>query len=156
MSTLETRNDPFEHGDLSALVCVDEPALQAIVIDQLTQLGFGIHTGLYPEEVAVRLRARTYEIVVVAENFAGGDLETNPALHELGSLSLDQRRASYVILIGPSMESRSEIQAFMCSVDLTLRVEDAENLRVIAGGGIVRHEESYATFHAVRKSVRAS
>lgn len=154
MSTLETRNDPLEHGDLSALICIDEPELQAVVIDQLTQLGFALHTGLFPEEVAVRLRARTYEIIVISETFCGGDVHTNPALHELNALGLDQRRGSYAILIGENMESRSEMQAFIYSVDLTLQTADAANLKAIAGSGIVRHEESYATFHGVRKSVR--
>ncbi len=156
MSTLQTRNDSFEHGDLAALLCVDDPELQSLVIDQLSQLGFAFHTALFPEEVAVRLRARTYDLVVVSENFAGSaDAEANPVLHELAQLPLDQRRVSYVILIGPTMESRSDMQAFVHNVDLTLRLDEAPNLKAVAGRGIVRQEEFYSAFKGVSQALRS-
>lgn len=156
MSTLQSRSDTLELGDLGALICIDDADLQEVVIDQLSQLGFGIHTGLYTEEVAVRLRARVYEIIVVAEDFASSDVDANPVLNEIANLPLDQRRVSYVILIGPSMDSRSEMQAFIYSVDLTLRNEDAPNLKAIAGRGIVRQEEFYSTFKGVLTAVRSA
>ena len=157
MSTLQTRNDSFEHGDLAALLCIDDPQLQQTAIDELSQLGFAFHTALYPEEVAVRLRARSYEIVVVSENFGGADAESNSALHELSLLPLDQRRISYVILIGSTMESRSEMQAFVHSVDLTLNLADAMNpggLKAHAGRGIVRQEEFYSALKGVMQMIR--
>lgn len=155
-SDLQTRNDPLEHGDLAALLCLDDPEMQAVAIDQLSQLGFAIHTGLYVEEIAIRLRSRTYEVIVVGENFAGSDADTNPALNEIARLSLQQRRGSFVILLGPTMESRSEMQAFVYSVDLTLRSDEAQNLKTIAGRGIVRQEEFYSAFNGVRLAARSA
>jgi hypothetical protein len=151
-----TRNDSLEHGDLAALLCIDDAQLQATVIEQVTQLGFGVHTALFAEEVGVRLRSRGYDVVIVSENFGGSDAESNPALHEIANVPMNQRRESFVILIGPTMVTRSEMQAFMYSVDLVVKKEDAANLKTIAGRGIVRQEEFYATFLSVQKAVRAS
>lgn len=151
-----TRNDPLEHGDLAALICIDDAALQGAVIDQVSQLGFGIHTGLFAEEVGVRLRSRSYDLIVVSENFGGADAESNPALHEITGIPMSQRRESFVILTGPSMVTRSEMQAFMYSVDLVVKREDVPTLKTIAGRGIVRQEEFYATFNSVLKAVRSS
>lgn len=154
MSTLQARNDSLEHGDLAALLCIDDAALQNGVIEQLSQLGFAFHTALYPEEVTVRLRLRTYEMVVVSENFAGTDVDSNPVLHEIAQIPLSQRRISFVILIGPGMESRSDMQAFVHSVDLTVHQGDVPNLRAIAGRGIVRQEEFYSALKGVIESGR--
>ncbi len=155
MSTPESRNDAIEHGDLAALVCIDDPILQAVIIEQLTQLGFGVHTALFAEEASVKLTSRSYDVVVVDENFAGSDVETNPALTEIANIPLSQRRSTYAILIGPGMVSRSEMQAFKHSVDLVLKEDEAPNLKTIAGRGIVRQEEFYATFTNVLRAIRA-
>ena len=149
------RNDIIEEGDLSALVCVEDAVLQSTVFDQLTQLGFGIHTALFGEEVAVKLRGRVYDIVVISERFANCDVSTNSALAEIAQMPLESRRETFVVLIGPGMNSRSEMQAFLFSVDLVVRQDEAFNLKTIAGRGIVRQEEFYTTFNSVLKAVRA-
>ena len=46
----QNRLDVFEPGDKTALVCLDVPEVQRIVVDQLTALGFKIHTGLYVDD----------------------------------------------------------------------------------------------------------
>jgi hypothetical protein len=154
MSTLQTRNDAFEHGDLAALLCVDDPHLQSSVIDELSQLGFAFHTALYPEEVAVRLRSRSYELVVVSERFGGSELDSNPVLHELTLVPLAQRRDSVVVLVGPGMESRSDMQAFIHGVDLTLREDELSNFKAIVGRAIIRQEEFYSAFKGVMQAQR--
>ncbi len=156
MTTLQTRNDTIEHGDLAALICIDDAEIQAVVLEQLTLLGFSFHTAPFPDEVTFRLKARPYEIVVTTEKFGGGDLSHHPVLEELNRLSLAQRRTAYVILIGPSMESRSDMQAFLYSVDLTLREDALSNLKAIVGRGIVRKEEFYNAFTGVSQSLKNS
>ena len=149
------RNDIIEEGDLAALVCVDEPVLQAAVFDHLHQLGFGMHTAFFGEEVTAKLRARVYDLVVIAERFANGDLHTNSALAEIAGMPLEARRETFVVLIGPGMNSRSDMQAFQHSVDLVVRQDDVFQLKTMIGRGIVRHEEFYVTFNSVLKAIRA-
>jgi len=155
MSTAQPRNDTIEHGDLSALICSDEAETQTAVIEQLTQLGFGIHTALNPEEVTVKLKALLYDVVVISERFSGADAQTNCALLEIARMPLVHRRESFVILVGPGMVSRSEMQAFTHSVDLVVKDSDLADLKTVAGRGIVRQEEFYAAFNSVIKAIRA-
>ena len=83
MSTLSDndfhhRIDLFEPGDTTALVCVDTPEVQRLVVDNLTELGCKIHTGLFAEDIMVKLQTHAYDVVVVSEHFNGSDLQTNP------------------------------------------------------------------------------
>ena len=155
MSTCQTRNDLIEHGDLACLVAVDDPAIQPSVIEQLAQLGFGIHTVLSSEEFSAKFRSNPYDVIIISEKFSNSGLESNPALADIAVVPLTQRRELFVVLIGPNMTSRSEMQAFMHSVDLAVNDVDAANLKTIVGRGIVRQEEFYAAFNSVLKAVRA-
>lgn len=153
MSTLQTRNDSFEHGDLVALLCIGSPELQEIAIDQISQLGFALHTAFTAEEANAKLAAHPYNLVVIEENLEGTDALTHPILAELATFRLDVRRDLFVVMIGPGMETQSDSQAFALSVDLTLNLQDASKLKPLAGRGIVEQEEFYAAYKAVKKDV---
>ena len=155
METLQTRNDLIEHGDLACLVGVDVPGTQAAVIEQFTQLGFGIHTALSPEEFSTKFHSNPYDVIVISERLGGCDVDTNPALGEIVALAPVQRRELFVVLIGANLTSRSEMQAFTHSVDLTVNEDDAHELKTIAGRGILKQEEFYAAFNSVLKAMRA-
>lgn len=155
MSILQTRTDSLEHGDLAALVCIDSPDLQEIVIDQLSQLGFGIHTASTAEEAIPMVYAHSYNIVATSEDFGGADVQTHPLLAELSGIPLDLRQSMFVCLIGPNMVTESEMQAFTLSIDLTVLLEDVPNLKTIVGRAVVRQEEFYKAYNAVKKRVRS-
>ena len=154
MSTLQTRNDSFEHGDLVALLCIGSPELQEIAIDQITQLGFAIHTATNAEYAISKISSQPYNIVAIEENLEGTDAATHPILAELATIRLDVRRDLFVVLIGPGMETQSENQAFALSVDLTVNLQDTPNLKTLVGRGIVAQEEFYAAYKAVKKDVQ--
>lgn len=154
MSTLQTRNDSFEHGDLVALLCIGSPELQEIVLDQITQLGFAIHTSFSAEDAISKLSSHPYNVVVIEENLEGTDAPTHPILAELATIRLDVRRDLFVVLVGPGMETQSGTQAFALSVDLTVNLQDAPNLKPLVGRGIVDQEEFYTAYKAVKKDVQ--
>lgn len=151
---IQTRIDPVAQHERWALVCIDEPLLRETVIEQISQLGCEIHTALYSEEVSVKLRGRMYDIIVIAETFAGANVETNSVLTETANFPLDQRRETFVILIGSALASRSEMQAFMYSVDLALTDGDAANLKATVSQELARKEEFYTPFNNALKVVR--
>jgi hypothetical protein len=154
MSTLQTRNDSFQHGDLAALLCIESPGIQQTITDQITQLGFAIHSAFTAEEAISKLSSHTYNVVIIEENLEGTDAQTHPVLAELATMRLDTRRGFYVVLIGPGMETQSDTQAFGLSVDLTLNLLDMSDLKQLVGRGIVEQEEFYAAFKAVKKDVQ--
>ncbi len=143
-TTPENRLDFFEPGDLTSLVCVDIPEIQRLVVDQLGELNYKIHTGLFVEDILLKLRAHAYDVVIVGENFNGSDLASNPIVTASIEMSPRQRRRQFVTLIGSSFNTNDEMQAFQHSVDLVLNPSDAANLKPVLRRGVNRKHELYA------------
>ena len=74
----QSRLDLFEPGDTTALVCVDVPEVQRIVVDQLTALNYKIHTGLFLEDILLKMRAHAYDVIIISEHFNASDMISNP------------------------------------------------------------------------------
>jgi hypothetical protein len=144
---IQNRHDVFENDDQTALVCIDESDIQRAVLEQLGDLGYRIHTGLFLEDITLKLRAHTYNVVAVNETFAGSLAEGNPVLLETTRIPGKQRRNQYVILIGPNMISNDEVQAFQFSVDLVFSVSDLANFKPVVRRGVARHAEFYRKFN---------
>ena len=134
---IQTRHDFFEPDDKTALVCIDEAEVQKAVLDQLGELEYRIHTGLFAEDISLKLRAHTYDVVAIYETFAGSVAEGNPVLLETIRTPSSQRRDQYVILIGPNMVTNDELQAFQYSVDLVFSVSDLVNFKPVLRRSIV-------------------
>jgi CheY-like chemotaxis protein len=146
------RLDIFEPGDLTALVCTDVPEVQRLVVDQLTALNYKLHTGLFVEDILLKLRAHTYDVVLISENFAATDLETNPILREATRAPAAQRRKQLLVLIGSSVQTNDELQAFQHSVDLVVNLADVMNLRPVLRRALLRTQEFYAPFQESLKA----
>lgn len=146
------RLDIFEPGDLTALVCADVPEVQRIVVDQLTALNYKLHTGLFVEDILLKLRAHIYDVVVISENFAATDIETNPILREATNAPSAQRRKQLLVLLGSSVQTNDEIQAFQNSVDLVVNLADVMNLRPVIRRALLRAQEFYAPFQESLKA----
>ncbi|HEX4086400.1 MAG TPA: hypothetical protein VHY22_15905 [Chthoniobacteraceae bacterium] len=144
---IQTRHDIFEQEDQTALVCVDEAEVQRAVLDQLSDLSYRIHTGLFAEDISLKLRAHTYDVVAIYETFAGSVAEGNPVLLETIRTQPSQRRNQFVVLIGPNMVTNDEVQAFQFSVDLVFSVSDLANLKPVLRRAVARHAEFYRRFN---------
>jgi CheY-like chemotaxis protein len=146
------RLDIFEPGDLTALVCTDVPEVQRLVVDQLTTLNYKLHTGLFVEDILLKLHAHTYDVVIISENFAATDSETNPILAEARRAPAAQRRKQLLVLIGSNLQTNDELQAFQHSVDLVVNLADVMNLRPVLRRTLLRTQEFYAPFHDCMKA----
>src|SRR5438874_12969308 len=96
---METENDLFDTGESTALVCLDHEQYQKVIVPQLTDLKYKMHLGLYEDDVLLKLRTYSYDVIVVYENFKGSTLATNPVLQRLVVESAGQRREQFVVLI---------------------------------------------------------
>jgi hypothetical protein len=141
-----TRFDLFEPGDRTALICVDDPELHNIAVAQVAALGYKMHTGLFAEDIALKLKSQTYDLVVVYEHFSDSDVDTNPVLAELNGSSAAQRRAQFVALIGAGMVTDDEMQAFQLSVDLVAGIAEGEKLAVLIERAAARRDQFYRAF----------
>jgi hypothetical protein len=143
---IQNRHDVFEPDDLTALVSIDEAEVQRAVLDQLGDLNYRIHTGLFAEDVSLKLRAHPYDVVAIYETFAGSVAEGNPVLLETIRTPGSLRRNQFVVLIGPNMVTDDELQAFQYSVDLVFSVSDLANFKPVLRRAVARHKEFYKKF----------
>ncbi|HEV7868430.1 MAG TPA: hypothetical protein VGO90_12165, partial [Chthoniobacteraceae bacterium] len=143
----------FEPGDRTALVCLDVPEVQRLVVDQLTALEYKMHTGLFIEDILLKLRTHVYDVVLISENFNATDAETNPILATAIAAPAPQRRKQLIVLIGSSLTTNDELQAFRHSVDLVVNLSDVINLRPVLRRGTLRAQEFYAP---LQEAIRAA
>lgn len=140
--------DPtFEPGVKSALACVDDPATVRVVVEQLTEIGYRVSTGISVEDLLYKMQANTYDILLIAENLGDANLENNSILADAIQLPSRQRRQQVVILIGPSFRSGDESQAFQFSVDQVINQGDLANLRPLVRRAVARAEEFYGRYN---------
>jgi len=143
------RIDLFEPGDKTALVCVDVPDVQRLVVENLSELEYKIHTGLYTDDVLLKLQAHLYDVVVISEHFNDSSIETNPILHMAVEMPVAQRRKQLMVLVGASLHSDSEMEAWSHSVDLVMSLGDVPNLKHVLRRAVQRTQTFYEPYNAV-------
>jgi len=147
------RYDFFEHGDLTALVCVDEPEIQKAIIDQIASLDYKIHTGLFIDDVLLKMKAHNYDLIVVDENFNGSLLTSSPLLAEIMHMPPTLRRHQFVVLVGLGFTTNDEMEAFGMSVNMVCNVADVKNLRPVLRRALIRNKEFYGPFMETLKLI---
>lgn len=152
----DQRFDIFEPGDLTALVCVDHPDVQSRLVEQLTSLDYKLHVGLFPEDVSMKLKTHVYDVVVIDENFAGCQINTNGVLYEATHLPGSQRRNQFVVLLGGNLQTNDEMMAFILSVDLVFNTGDLDNFKPVVRRGVARQREFYQVFLEQAKTAGVS
>lgn len=140
------RFDIFEPGDKTALVCMDVPEMERLVIQQVSDLGYKIHTGLSVEDLIFKMRAHPYDLLVIAENFGASDAATNPLLAETIASPASQRHQQLVVFVGASLTTADEAQAFQYSVDVVINLADIMNMRPVLRRAAVRAQEFYGRY----------
>lgn len=145
----------FDAGDNTALVCVDHQQFQKMVAPQLIDMNFKVHIGLHEEDVLLKLRTYSYNVVVIYENFKGSTPATNPILKEMTRRPGAQRRQHFVVLLTHRFTTNDAMSAFVQSVDQILNVADLANFKPVLRRGTAQHREMYHAFHSTLKTVQA-
>ena len=145
----------FDLGDNTALVCVDHQQYQKIVVPQLIDMTYKVHLGLFEEDVVLKLKTYTYDVVVIYENFKGCKLETNPILREMVAQSGTQRREHFVVLLSHRFATNDAMSAFVQSVDQIINISDLANFKPVLRRGTTQHRELYHSFNEMFKSVQS-
>ena len=139
--------DPtIEPGVKSALACVDEPEMVRVAVEQLTELGYRVSTGISLEDLMYKMQANSYDIILIGETVGDTTLGTNPILADVIQLPAIQRKQQVIILLGPSFRTGDESQAFQFSVDQVINQGDLNNLRPLVRRAVARAEEFYGRY----------
>src|SRR3954468_4691451 len=142
-------------GDNTALVCVDHQQYQKIIVPQLIDLTYKVHLGLFEEDVVLKLKTYTYDVVVIYENFKGCKVEDNPLLREMIRLPDVRRREHFVILLSHRYATNDAMSAFVQSVDQIVNIADLANFKPVLRRGVSQYRELYNSFHETLKAVQA-
>src|SRR5438552_3337663 len=81
------------------------------IVPQLIETKYKVHLGATEEDVLSKLRAHSYDIVVIYENFKGTALGTNPILREMIHRPGAQRRDHFVVLLTHRLASNDAMSA---------------------------------------------
>ena len=57
----------FDLGDNTALVCVDHQQYQKLVVPQLIDMTYKVHLGLFEEDVLLKLKTYSYNVIIVSD-----------------------------------------------------------------------------------------
>ena len=138
----------FEVGDRTALICDDGPTSPSI-LEAAEALEFKCHVAESTDRAIEQLTYRTYDLIVIAERFAGSTRESHGVLEYVSRLPMAQRRSSYTVLVGESYRTLDAMQAFSESVHLVIHPGDMANVGAILKKGLSDFSLFYATFKAV-------
>jgi hypothetical protein len=145
----------FDLGDHTALVCVDHQQYQKIVVPQLIDMTYKVHLGLFEEDVLVKLKTYSYNVVVVYEGFKGSTLQTNPILAELAERPGADRRDHFVVLLSHRYATNDAMSAFVQNVDQIVNIADLANFKPVLRRGVAQQLELYHPFQETLKTVQA-
>jgi len=151
----ETDNVFFDVTDSTALVCVDHPQYQKMVVSQLTDLGYKVHLGLFEEDVVLKLSTYSYNVLVIYENFKNASPSENLILRELMLRPSPLRREHFVVLLSHRGATNDAMTAFSLSVDQTVNITDLANFKPVLRRGVAQHQELYQPFRDTLKVVQA-
>jgi hypothetical protein len=132
------RIDLFEPGDKTALICVDVPEMQRLVVENLSELNYKLHTGLFVEDILLKLQTHVYDVVVFTEHFNATDAKSNPIGAAVLDIPSNQRRKQVIVMIGSSVHTDSDMDAWLHSVDLTVNLADLPNLKHVLRRAVQR------------------
>ena len=144
----------FDSSETTALVCVDHEQYQKLITSQLVDLKYKVHVGLYEDDVLLKLRTYSYEVIVVYENFKGTTLDSNPILQKLVVEPATQRREQFVVLLSHRYATNDSLSAFVHSVDRIINIADLENFKHVLRRGMTEHREMYHFFQATLKTLQ--
>ena len=153
MSELDTSF--FDVGDNTALVCIDHQQYQKLVVPQLIDMTYKVHLGLFEEDVLLKLKTYSYNVVIVFENFKGSTAQTNPILQEMTKSGGTQRREHFVVLLSTRFATNDAMSAFVHSVDQIINISDLANFKPVLRRGVAQYRELYHAFQETLKSVQA-
>ena len=145
----------FDLGDNTALVCVDNQQFQKLVVPQMIDIGYKVHLGLFEEDVLLKLKTYSYDVILVHENFKGSKPDENPILREIVNEPGTQRREHFVVLLSQRFATNDAMSAFVQSVDQIVNVSDLANLKPVLRRGVAQYRELYTPFNDTVKAVQA-
>jgi len=140
-------------NDQPALLAITSPEPLATVKAALVEMGYKVHVVETHPQFETRYNQVNYQVVVIEENFAGGNLLDNASLRMVQALPMNQRRYATFFLVGPTFESLNTLQAFAHSVHCVLNFAELPMVSEVAQKTIAENDLFLSTFREVQRRV---
>ncbi|MBF0539172.1 MAG: response regulator [Nitrospirae bacterium] len=138
-----------EDGLKNSLICDDHPDNQRLIAASLRQLNYNVQVAKDIDDVYDALKYQRFDIIVLNEEFAGGNSENNEVLDFLQTMPIAERRLIFVALVGNAYKSLDNMTAFAKSVNVVLNDKDFANINTMLKRAITDNDNFYRVFKSV-------
>ncbi len=139
--------------DQPALLAISTPDAVAGAKQTLTEMGYKVHVVDSYEQFDIRYNQINYQVVIIEETFAGGNLLDNPTLRWVQNLPMNQRRHATIFLLGGTMETLNALQAFSLSVHCVINYTEFGVLQELVQKTVAENELFLTTFREAQRRV---
>lgn len=137
--------ETLEEGAKRALVC--DTIRQEQIIPILKKMDYITKVAKATDEGMGRMKFTQYDLVILAEDFAGSSPENNSVLRYIQPMPMTTRRNMFVALLGNNFRTLDNMTAFTLSVNVVINFKDMENLATILKKSISDYEVFYKVFN---------
>jgi len=145
LGAMATTEDDFVEDQKLALICFDQPKVQAGVKSALEGLGYTVHVPAKAEDAIQRIRQNKYEVVLLHEGY-GGSVENNLVLQTIQPMAMPLRRHMCVGLIGKSFRTLDNMMAFAKSVSFVVAERELAKIKAITRQAVSANDQFYRIF----------
>jgi predicted Zn finger-like uncharacterized protein len=145
MAPASAAEDDFVEDQKLALICFDQPRLQAVAKIALEGLGYTVHVPVKAEDAIQRLRQNKYEVVLLHEAY-GGSAESNMVLQTIQPMAMPLRRHMCVGLVGKSFRTLDNMMAFVKSVSFVVAERELPKIKAITRQAVSGNDQFYRVF----------
>ncbi len=145
VGAMATTEDDFVEDQKLAIICFDQPKVQAGVKSALETLGYTVHIPSKVEDAIQRLRQNKYEVVLLHEAY-GGSPENNLVLQTLQPMAMPLRRHMCVGLVGKTFRTLDNMMAFVKSVSFVVAERELSKIKAITRQAVTANDQFYRVF----------
>jgi predicted Zn finger-like uncharacterized protein len=145
LGAMATTEDDFVEDQKLAIICFDQPNLQAGVKTALEGLGYTVHVPAKAEDAIQRLRQNKYEVVLLHEAY-GGSVDSNLVLQTIQPMAMALRRHMCVGLVGKTFRTLDNMMAFAKSVNFVVAERELGKIKAITRQAVTANDQFYRVF----------
>ena len=134
----------LEEGTKRALIC--DTVHQDKIAPVLKEMLYQPKTVASDSEAIGRMKFTQYDLVVLAEDFAGSSLKKNNILKYIRPMPMTTRRKMFVALLGKDINTMDNMQTFALSVNVVINYKDVDNIAAILNKSISDNDTFYKVF----------
>jgi hypothetical protein len=137
--------------DQPALLAISTPEAVDAARTTLRDMGYKVHVVDSYEQFDIRYNQINYQIVMIEETFAGGNLLENPTLRWVQNLPMNQRRHATFFLVGGTFETLNALQAFSQSVHCVINYTEFGVLQELVQKTVAENDLFLTTFREAQR-----